>query len=385
MPVVSNCRECFARPECGGWTPPDEGEPLISCFEAFGNGKGLFIDPNRRKDFLQRLAEVRYFAPAHPGKFNTAELAGFPDYVTLVQGGVCFHRPLALDHAALNLVEIFHGDKACGLSFGRRSLTAESLRAEWGLDPGTHLILSGVAGDPQLERLWANHRAVDIAGQVAKLRVVAVTAPNFTFWQNAPRLENMVNRLRMFRVAEALSTAGVAVIPHLNSSHPRDWEWNYEFFSEHRELMAVCMEFRTGNRVKEVRQQKVIELARLRDRLGRELLPVVIGNTEAAREMRTHFPQVLAIDSMPALKTVRRQRAIQSVGLGLGWRTEPLGSGVCMADLYEANFNAHHSYVMARLARPMETQEDNGASAALRRTSRAASRLLQGELPLAAA
>lgn len=385
MPPILSCQRCFARPNCGGWTESHEGEPLLSCFERFGSANGLFIDPSNRRDFLQRLSEVRFFAPAHPTRFREAKLSEFPAYLTLVQGGLCFGKPLKLDYAALNLVEMFHGDRSRGLTFGQRVLTAESLRSEWGLNSEAELLVSGVADDPELERLWRNYREVDLAGQLAHLRVRAVTAPNFTFWKNAPRLENLVNRLRMFRVAESLTAKGIAVIPHLNSTQSKDWEWMFDFLSEHSELSSVSMEFRTGNRVTEVRQRKVTELARLRDRLGRELHPVVIGSMKAAYEMRTHFPHVIAIDSTPAIKTVRRQRAIQRVGIGLGWRTEPIASGACMSDLFEANFNAHYTHVMARFARPPETQEDTAVTVSPRRTWRAASQSLQDELLLEAA
>ncbi len=385
MTLVANCRDCFARDECGGWTLSDNGEPLITCFEAFGSSKKLFIDPTRRRDFMQRLAEVKYFRPIHPQKFCEAKLSSFPDYLTLVQGGVCFNRPLNLTHAGLNLVEIFHGDKFRGLAFGQRTLTAESLRAEWGLKPETELLLSGVADDPELERLSSNYRLRDIASQLAELRVAAVTAPNFTFWKNAPLLENLINRRRMFRIAEALSDKGVSAIPHLNSTNPKDWDWMAAFYREHPELDAVCMEFRTGNRIKEVRQRKIASLVQLRDLIGRELRPIIVGNIEAAREVRAHFPNVTAVDSTPALKTIRRQQAIQRIGPSLGWRKEPLASGACMADLFESNFTEHSTHVMKRFALPVETPEDTAKTASPRRILRATNRSLQGELPLEAA
>src|SRR4051812_41890042 len=110
MKSVPSCHHCFAREECGGWVPDHNGEPLITCFEAFGTSKGLFIDPTRGREFGQRLAEVKYFQPLHPQGFVTPDLSTFPAYLTLIQGGVSFHRFLKLSHAALNLVEIFHGD-----------------------------------------------------------------------------------------------------------------------------------------------------------------------------------------------------------------------------------------------------------------------------------
>lgn len=194
MPVISSCHDCFVREICGGWMLPEDGEPLMTCFDAFGNAKGLFIDPNNLKDFLQRLAEVRFYDAAHPKAFSPTQLSDLPDYLPLVQGGVNFKRTLKLEYAALNLIEIFHGDKQQGLQFGERDLTHDSVRAEWGLHPTTKIILSGVAGDPELERLAGNYRLKQIARKVAALGVVAVTAPNFTFWKNAPRLENLVTK-----------------------------------------------------------------------------------------------------------------------------------------------------------------------------------------------
>jgi len=357
----------------------------MTCFEAFGSEKGHYIAPSNSREFARRLAEVRFHAPIHPARFIAPKSDEIPEYLTLIQGGVCFQRSLSLRFAALNLVEIFHGDKSNKLSFGERPLTSISLRAEWGLPLNTPIILSGVAKDPDLERIWSNHRVKGLARKIADLDVVAVTAPNFTFWRNAPRLENLCNRRRMFRFAEALAAEGVAVIPHLNSTNDHDWQWMRDFYRFHPELETVCMEFRTGNRRKEIKQRKINALRHFRDELGRDIHPFIIGNIEAAAQVRKYFSKVTAIDSTPALKTVKRQKAVLKNEKIATWRKQPVASRACMADLFEANYLYHQDYVMRKMQTALGIEEGTVAPERHRRILKGSSQLVQGELPLGAA
>jgi len=228
-------------------------------------------------------------------------------------------------------------------------MTAESLRKEWGLRVDCGVILSGVSNDANLERLWANHLAVDLAGQVASLGVAGVIAPNFTFWKDKPRFHNLWNRYRMLRMCERFAAAGVPVVPHINSTHPADWDFWLGYLREHPELTAVCMEFRTGNRKMDVRDRKIAALLDLSDRLGRYIHPIIVGSIDAASAVGSHFLFYTAIDSTPALKTIHRQRSAGSVDGFPLWRTEPVESGACMAEAFEGNYRDHYEGVMKRL------------------------------------
>lgn len=376
------------RAECGGLAKVGESNSMLGCFEpctgCVDSTRCTFTCPSR-KDFIRRISAAGMLQPvAHP-RFPKFEASALPRYLTVVQGGVYFERPINLQFAALNLAEVFHGDKAQGIPFGRRVLTAESVRKEWGLSAESKIVLSGVSKDQPLECLWSNHQSVDLAGQVAALRVAGVTAPNFTFWKEKPRFHNMWNRRRMLKMCERFAAAGVPVIPHINSTHPADWDFWFSYLREHPELVAVCLEFRTGNRRFEVRDRKIAALYDLRERLGREIHPIITGNIEAASLVGQYFLFYTAVDSTPVIKTIKRQRMVATDDKITMWRTAPVAAKTCMADAFDANYRDHAAGVDRRLtAGPSrkKTLESKPVGSPTEELSEASTQLHEDELPL---
>jgi hypothetical protein len=121
------------------------------------------------------------------------------------------------------------------------------------------------------------------------------------------------------------------------------------YLREHPELGTVCMEFRTGNRRIEVRDRKIVALYDLREHLGREIHPIVIGNIEAASLVGQYFLFYTAVDSTPVIKTLKRQRMIAGDDKIAIWRTAPVAARTCMADAFEANYRDHAVGVDRRL------------------------------------
>jgi hypothetical protein len=376
------------RAECGGLAKVGESASMLGCFEpcagCVGGSRCTFTCPSRT-DFIRRVSAAGMLLPiAHP-RFPKFEASALPRYLTVIQGGVYFERPVKLSFAALNLAEVFHGDKAQGISFGRRVLTRESVRKEWGLASDSKILLSGVSKDQPLECLWSNHQSVELAAQVAALGVAGVTAPNFTFWKEKPRFHNMWNRRRMLKMCERFAAAGVPVIPHINSTHPADWDFWFQYLREHPELVAVCLEFRTGNRRFEVRDRKIAALYDLRERLGREIHPIITGNIEAASLVGQYFLFYTAVDSTPVIKTIKRQRMVVTNDKIAMWRTAPVAARSCMADAFEANYRDHAAGVDRRLtAGPSrkKTLESKPVDSPVEELSEASTQLREDELPL---
>lgn len=375
------------RAECGGLAKVGESGSMLGCFEpcsgCIDGTRCTFTCPSR-KDFVRRLSAAGMMQPLSHPRFPKFEASALPRYLTVIQGGVYFERPVNIKFAALNLAEVFHGDKAGGIPFGRRDLTAESVRKEWGLSPDSKILLSGVSKDQPLECLWSNHQSADLARQVATLGVAGVTAPNFTFWKEKPRFHNMWNRRRMLKMCERFAAAGVPVIPHINSTHPADWDFWFGYLREHPELVAVCLEFRTGNR-REVRDRKIAALYELRERLGREIHPVITGNIEAASLVGQYFLFYTAVDSTPAIKTIKRQRMVANDGRITIWRTAPVAAKTCMADAFDANYRDHAAGVDRRLtAGPSrkKTLENKPVGSLVEEPSEASTALHGDELPL---
>lgn len=394
MQISPTCQSCFALAACGGNIGYDGVASLFPCtlidtFSSYKNPEYNFIDPDQSFDFARRLAEVGFLGPLCQKPFVPPLTEALPRYITRVQGGVHFIDTISPNIAALGLIEIFRGNKKLGLKFGERELTPVSLRKEWGLLPDTTIILSGVGEDPVIEGLWSNYRAKEIAKQIASLKILAATAPNYTFWTNRPRLHNILNRWRMLRFCEALTNEGVTAIPHINSTHPQDWKWWTGFLMEHAELNAVAMEFGTGNNAARIRIRKIDALRQLRDDLGRDLHPIIISNAQAAQEIGMHFEHYTAIDATPSIKTAHRQRAIERFPKSPKWELNLLQKGVCMAGLFNANFEVYSRYIMHKLRKNstvadnrVETLEANIPAAPPHRPSQHTSLAIQGELPL---
>ena len=189
----------------------------------------------------------------------------------------------------------------------------------------------------------------------------------------------------MFKIAEALTSEGVAVIPHINSNHAQDWNWMAEFYQNHPELNTACMEFRTGNREKGRMIRKISFLKDMRDKIGRDLHVVVVGSCAAAREAKLYFPNITAMDATPCLKSIKRQMAELGEARQIKWRKEPLTRNVCMADYFEQNLNKYTRWVMKQIDYPHMEDNIQVLAGKSRKPLRDANLHIQSELPLDAA
>jgi hypothetical protein len=145
------------------------------------------------------------------------------------------------------------------------------------------------------------------------------------------------------------------------------------------------MEFRTGNRRAEVRDRKVAALNNLRERLGREIHPIIVGNIEAASLVGQYFLFYTAVDSTPVIKTIKRQRMVSRAGHIPVWRTQPVASNTCMASAFEENYRNHSAGVEHRLAGGVirrNIPESTSAAPPAAKISADASPSSENEMPL---
>ncbi len=150
--------------------------------------------------------------------------------------------------AAISIKDLFRARED-----GHLEVVAEdpvSLRRRFGLRDDSQVLLVCIADDRPLERYWAHRRLDDLPARIAKLGLLGVTLPNYSFFSDAPRTHTMWNRRRMFRTGEELSGAGIAVVPHLNALTSEDWRFWKDFLVAHREVDVVAKEFQTGLRDK---------------------------------------------------------------------------------------------------------------------------------------
>lgn len=273
-------------------------------------------------------------------------------YVPVIGHGKRRVRPACAEVVALSLYEVVGGRR--GGDYGLRSIPgAAALRAKFGLRTDCRVILLSVGPDQALERFWQNHRAADVPHVLADLELIGATTPNFSFFTDAPRTHSLWNRARTLRVAERLSSAGVAVIPHLNASNKRDWRYWAGFLREHANVRCIAKEFQTGLRHPEAGHLAFQALADLQQAVGRALHPVLIGGARYLPLLRRYFAgRGTVIDSRPFMNTVKRQAAdVPSEGDGgrLRWRRRSTPTGAGLDDLLDWNLAHYQSWTVSRL------------------------------------
>lgn len=300
------CRDCYAYPHCGGL---DNLFAAIGCCHGCAPGTCDYTCPNNEQLYRLRLAQVRGLDEYNIAHVRAAEPAGLPRYIPLIHHGSSRQVPLVCNIAAVPLFKVLcHRTRA---TYGSRFQTADELRRYFKIHNSAQIILCGVAPDRQLEWFWHWHRKFDVAKLLAQLGCFAVTIPNFSFFSDYPRWHILYNRKRLLLVIERLSSAGVAVIPHLNAITPADWDFWLGFLQEHKCVTLVAKEFQTGNRSKRPGDESFDQLARLQDRLGRPLHPILIGAGRYYARAHEKFKAFSIMDSRPFLQTLNRTRLIE--------------------------------------------------------------------------
>jgi hypothetical protein len=187
------------------------------------------------------------------------------------------------------------------------------LREQFGLSRDTRLILLSVKDDPDLETYWEYSELRSLPKYIANLGVEHITAPNFSFANNVPRTEHLVNLARSLRCIEEFSAAGLSVIPHLNACNERQWDFWSDFLKEHPEITVVAKEFQTGAAIPRIAQWHIEELQRLQEKIGRGLHLLAVGGRRHLG-LLLRLERFTIIDSVPFVRTVKRRRMSRDDG-----------------------------------------------------------------------
>jgi hypothetical protein len=218
-------------------------------------------------------------------------------------------------------------------------------RKHFGIGPATRILLVSVKDDPQLESYWQYSALRGLPEYLATLDIEYVTGPNFSFANNAPRTEHLVNRARSLKCIEEFSKAGISVIPHLNACNQYQWDCWAEFLIEHPEITIVSKEFQTGAAIPRIAQWHIGQLEQIQEKIGRGLHLVAIAG-------RRHIQRLLGlsgltiVDSDPFFKTIFRQSISKRDGHWKISRTEP---GECLSTLLEHNINTYHAGIDSKV------------------------------------
>lgn len=309
------------------------------------------LHPDKVGLFVDRWRQVGGFPPPSTKSLRSPTLEDLPTYVTMIQHGYNFDQPLKMPVVALPTFKAVA--KRRDGTYGRRGKGYDALRQQFGLATGVRVLLISVARDRLLEAYWHSRRDFDVPHedvphQIAAMGVDAITVPNFSFFEDAPRTHTLWNLRRMSKVAEELSDAGVGVIPHVNALVEADWNYWVDLLIAQPQIRFIAKEFQTGLARHEAAQHAFKQLCRLQDRVGRELHPILIGGGRFASDLPQHFSQFTIVDSVPFMRTIHRQAAINSEAESLRWMPCETPRGEPLDALWSRNIERYQKWLYRR-------------------------------------
>ena len=348
--VIVSCQSCAFLSDCGGL---DDQQSLWGCFTACSADcikRGCdWTCPGSPADFVERVREVGGLSN-EALTLRTLTPDVLPPYVPMIHHGYGLgpDREVGVEAkvAAISIKDLFRVRED-----GHLEVVAEdpvSLRRRFGLRDDSEVLLVCISDDRPLERYWAHRRLDAIPGRLAKLGLLGVTLPNYSFFSDAPRTHTMWNRRRMFRVGEELSSAGIAVVPHLNALTSEDWRFWKEFLVTHREIEMVAKEFQTGLRDKRKAANAISSLAKLQDDVGRPLRLLAVGATRHIQTLRKTFASVTFVDSGPFMRAMKRRARVPGSDRPR-WRKVSVPAGPQLMDLLNSNIRTHAAFVARAL------------------------------------
>lgn len=335
------CSGCAFRSTCGGL----EGQQsMFGCFSScwscgVAEGKCDYTCP-RKPGFWRDWAEVGGLTP-RPRRPLPALGLDLPWYVPMVRHGYSRCEALPLDVVALGTFDVL--DTICQ----PRVEHAEQLRDRFLVAPHAQVLLVSVNPDRQVESFWA-HRTPDRLASLAQLGVAAMTTPNFSFFDDAPRLHSVRNFWRTLRAAEDLADAGITPVLHVNALCRADWKRWANVLRDNPSVCHVCKEFQTGLTDPQRAADAIEGLRWLQDEIGRPIHPLIVGGRRVAHLVARHFSALTVVDSVPFLAAVKRRRIVSN-GADTAQLVNPTSPGELLDELLQHNIRTY-SGLVARCA-----------------------------------
>jgi hypothetical protein len=350
FPVNTNeapsCAECILLADCGGL----EGDAFYKgCFQRCDlhcrkHGCDM-VCPSVPLLFGEMFDDVGGICvPPKPNLLNL-NVEQLPQYIPQVDHGSSRSIPLEEEWIAIPLYSIANRNRS-----GRYDVRFDSpaaLRSKLRLSPAAKIIVTGVTPDRYLEDFWEEHVVEDIPQKLARLGIAAMTVPNFSFMLDVPRSNSLYNLSRIFRAAERISDAGIASVLHLNASTRSDWARWKDVLREQSNCKCIALEFQTGPRRKEIGNRYFTSLVALRDDLGRDIHPVILGGFGRLKQLVDHFNTFTIVDSTPFIKTIKRQ-VLHTAGGSWKWRKQETAKGEPLNSYLASNIRLHRQRMLER-------------------------------------
>jgi hypothetical protein len=314
--VSLGCLSCPLLGVCGGQTRVGGGWSCESRCASCDRTTCDLVCFGKPRVFARALREVRSsFDWKDIGLIRSPE-SPLPSYIPTIHHASRRRLPLRSPWVALPLDRV--------LSRRKRSAPVVSspaeLRRRFGLAPDTKLLLLGTGEDHPIEQYWKWHTKFALAEALGRLGWDAAVVPNYSFFVDDPRIQHLHNRKRSLICGEEWSRNGIPTIPYLLALTPGDYTYWHGFLEAHPEVTMLAKEFQTGLGNWARGTLALDAIARLQDNLKRPFHFVAVGGAQYREKFRNLFDSSTLVDSVPFMKTVRRQRPVRGDGR-LHWKS----------------------------------------------------------------
>lgn len=358
------CQGCFYRPDCGGLEVEANVFDCTDFCRCKDRSTCDTVCPNNPISLVARLQEISGLKLDNVPRAPQLTLQPLPASIPLISHGSLREAPLTSPAVALPLAQMI--DFAAGQV---KFATREALLHEFHLRTDVRIVLTGTDRDKYLERWWALADRESVIDDLMKLGIVLITAPNFSLFNDVPRLDNLYNVKRIALTWSEIQTGGLPCALHLNARTDHDWYRWTRFLAGHTEIDALAVEFGTGAGYETRISWHVKQLIQLAENLGRPLRLIVRGGVQVLPALSQTFSSVTLIDSRPFFKTVRRQRAVLVDGR-LRWQKAPTEPGAPLDELLQYNIAIIERALaepiavtdLSLTAAPLERYEASGAA-----------------------
>ena len=337
------CNNCHYRKQCGGLQVEAQVFDCASFCRCIDPERCDNVCPKNSQHLVARLQEVKTLTLANVESAKALPSLDLPSVVPLIYHSAARTNVPSVNVVALPLYELINKE-----SGELRFRTREDIATRFGISIEGDIVLSGTDIDRALERWWNLNDRVSMARQLAKLGVRLITAPNFSLFNDVPRLDNLYNMKRIAICSTEIQSAGVHCAVHLNARTERDWENWTEFLQQHKEFTYVAFEFGTGAISTPRFPWHVEQLCGLSKKVSRPLHLIVRGGLSALSNLGKAFDSVSVIDTASFIRTHRRRKAAICDG-NLKWDQALTLPGQALDDLLDENISTMSDYICSQI------------------------------------
>lgn|ERR1051325_389362 len=337
------CDNCHYREQCGGLRVKAQVFDCASFCRCIAPDRCDNVCPKNLPHLVARLQEVKTLTLANLESTRALTTLDLPSLVPMIYHSAARTEVPAVNVVALPLHELIKKDAG-----ELRFRTREDIATRFGISMDGDIILSGTDIDRALERWWNLKDRRAIARQLAQLGVRLITAPNFSLFNDVPRLDNLYNMKRIAMCSAEIQSAGLHCAVHLNARTERDWENWAEFLQKHTEFAYVAFEFGTGAVATPRFPWHVQQLCKLTERICRPLHLIVRGGLQALARLGKAYDSVSVIDTASFIRAHRRRRARICEGT-LKWDEALTLPGQPIDDLLDENISTMSEYVCSQI------------------------------------